>query len=74
MLYAVSHDLKAPLRAIGSLTQWIAEDYYDKFDDAGREQLNLLTGRVSRMRDLINGILDYSQAGRTNQNKQRINL
>ncbi|MFK7972317.1 MAG: ATP-binding protein [Bacteroidia bacterium] len=72
--YVVSHDLKAPLRAIGSLTQWIAEDYADKFDDDGRQQLSLLTGRVARMRDLINGILDYSQAGRTNQKVAAVDL
>lgn len=72
--YVVSHDLKAPLRAIGSLTQWIAEDYADKFDDDGREQLRLLTGRVARMRDLINGILNYSQVGRTHQKTSRVSL
>lgn len=72
--YVVSHDLKAPLRAIGSLSQWIAEDYADKFDDDGRQQLSLLTGRVARMRDLINGILDYSQVGRTNQQTAPVDL
>jgi PAS domain S-box-containing protein len=62
--YVVSHDLKAPLRAIDSLTKWLAADYKDKFDDEGREQLNLLLGRVKRMHDLIDGILQYSRAGR----------
>ncbi len=62
--YVVSHDLKAPLRAIDSLAKWLADDYKDKFDEAGREQLDLLTGRVKRMHDLIDGILQYSRAGR----------
>ena len=62
--YVVSHDLKAPLRAIDSLAKWLAADYEDKFDDEGRMQLNLLLGRVKRMHDLIDGILQYSRAGR----------
>lgn len=62
--YVVSHDLKAPLRAIDSLVQWIAEDYADKFDDTGREQMDLLIGRVRRMQNLIDGVLQYSRIGR----------
>jgi signal transduction histidine kinase len=62
--HVVSHDLKAPLRAIDSLAKWLAADYKDKFDDEGREQLHLLLGRVKRMHDLIDGILQYSRAGR----------
>ena len=62
--YVVSHDLKAPLRAIDSLARWLLADYGDKFDAGGREQMNLLVGRVDRMRALIDGILQYSRAGR----------
>lgn len=70
--YVVSHDLKAPLRAISSLAQWIEEDYEDKFDENGKEQLRLLRGRVSRMSDLISGILDYSRVGRLNTQIQEV--
>jgi signal transduction histidine kinase len=62
--HVVSHDLKAPLRAIDSLAKWLAADYGDRFDGEGRGQLNLLLGRVRRMHDLIDGILQYSRAGR----------
>jgi len=62
--YVVSHDLKAPLRAIDSLARWLLADYGDKFDADGREQVNTLVGRVDRMRALIDGILQYSRAGR----------
>lgn len=62
--YVVSHDLKAPLRAIDSLARWLLADYGEKFDADGREQMNLLVGRVDRMRALIDGILQYSRAGR----------
>jgi len=64
--YVVSHDLKAPLRAISSLARWIADDYEDQFDEDGKQQLNLLRGRVNRMSELITGILNYSRIGRVN--------
>lgn len=62
--YIVSHDLKAPLRAISSLAGWLAEDYADKLDEAGRDQLQLLLKRTKRMHNLIEGILTYSRLGR----------
>ncbi|HSM99083.1 MAG TPA: ATP-binding protein, partial [Gallionella sp.] len=65
--YVVSHDLKAPLRAIGSLADWISTDYADKFDDEGREHMRLLISRVHRMDGLIDGILQYSRVGRVKE-------
>jgi signal transduction histidine kinase len=62
--YVAAHDLKAPLRGIGTLADWIASDYADKFDEPGRQQLALLKRRVTRLADLINGILHYSEVGR----------
>ncbi len=59
----VSHDLKAPLRGIRSLTDWIVNDYGDQFDEEGKAQVGLLAGRVQRMENLIDGILEYSRAG-----------
>jgi len=62
--YVTSHDLKAPLRAIANLSQWIEEDLADKLDEDNRKQMNLLRGRVHRMENLIEGILEYSRIGR----------
>lgn len=72
--HVVSHDLKAPLRAIDSLAKWLAADYRDKFDDEGRSQLDLLLGRVKRMHDLIDGILQYSRAGRIREEVIEVDL
>ena len=62
--YVVSHDLKAPLRAISRLASWLRNDYDSAFDDQGHEMVELLIGRVKRMDNLIDGILEYSRIGR----------
>ncbi|MGV3742393.1 MAG: sensor histidine kinase [Burkholderiaceae bacterium] len=72
--YVVSHDLKAPLRAIGSLADWLSTDYADKFDDEGKEHMRLLISRVHRMGALIDGILQYSRVGRVKEAFVEIDL
>lgn len=72
--YIVSHDLKAPLRAISQLSHWISTDYKDAFDEEGKEMLTLLSGRVKRMDLLIDGILQYSRVGRAVEKKETIQL
>ncbi len=72
--YIVSHDLKAPLRAISTLANWLSVDYKDKLDDEGKEQLHLLIKRASRMNDLINGILEYSRLGRVKEKKVKVDV
>ncbi|KAI9132778.1 CHASE3 domain-containing protein [Acaryochloris sp. CCMEE 5410] len=62
--YVVSHDLKAPLRAIANLSEWIEEDLDEKLDEENRYQMNLLRKRVHRMEALINGLLQFSRVGR----------
>ncbi|MBE9466434.1 PAS domain S-box protein [Dyadobacter subterraneus] len=69
--YVVSHDLKAPLRAINNLSEWIEEDIEDHLDGDTKDQFKLLRGRVHRMESLINGILSYSRAGRIKTTKER---
>jgi signal transduction histidine kinase/HAMP domain-containing protein len=72
--YVAAHDLKAPLRGIGTLTDWIASDYADRFDEQGRQQLHLLKGRVSRLSELIDGILHYSEIGRVVARLEAVDL
>jgi two-component system sensor kinase FixL len=72
--YVVSHDLKAPLRAIGSLADWLSTDYADKFDEEGKEHMRLLISRVHRMDGLIDGILQYSRVGRVREAVVPVNL
>ncbi len=62
--YVASHDLKAPLRAIELLVQWIAEGLagYDK--NNVQENLGLLSKRTQRLNRLLDDLLAYSRAGR----------
>ena len=62
--YVASHDLKAPLRGIASLAEWIQDDVGERLGDESKEHLRLLQTRVHRMAALIDGILAYSRAGR----------
>ncbi len=64
--YVTTHDLKAPLRAIATLSGWIEEDLGEQVEGESAEHLNLLRGRVQRMEALIDGILQYSRVGRVN--------
>ncbi|HXG54098.1 MAG TPA: ATP-binding protein [Vicinamibacterales bacterium] len=74
--YAASHDLRAPLRGVANLAQWIEED----LDAAGnlrpdtREMLELLRSRMHRMEALIEGILEYSRAGRVTQPSETLDM
>jgi signal transduction histidine kinase len=72
--YIASHDLKAPLRAIKTLSDWISTDYADKLDQDGQEQLKLLRQRVNRMHNLIDGILQYSRVGRVREKIVEVEL
>jgi PAS domain S-box-containing protein len=62
--YVASHDLKAPLRGIANLSTWIEEDLGGEVTPQVREHLDLLRGRAHRMEGLIDGVLQYSRAGR----------
>ncbi|RCJ22016.1 PAS domain-containing sensor histidine kinase [Nostoc minutum NIES-26] len=62
--YVASHDLKAPLRAIASLSEWLEEDLAEQLPAENQHQMQLLRGRVRRMEALINGLLEYSRVGR----------
>ena len=72
--YVVSHDLKAPLRAIGSLADWIAADQKDRLDADGQEHLRLLIQRVRRLDALIDGVLRYSRIGRIHEAVTEVDL
>lgn len=72
--HIAAHDLKAPLRGIGSLAGIVSAEYGDMLDEQGKELLGMLVGRASRMYTHIDSILRYSQIGRTVEKKQEMSL
>lgn len=72
--YVVSHDLKAPLRGITSLSEWLLADYGEEFDEDGKKMVNLMISRVQRLHQLIDDILKYSRVGRAKVEKKDVNL
>jgi PAS domain S-box-containing protein len=64
-VWGVSHDLKAPLRAIANLAEWIEEDLAGALTVATQQQMTLLRSRVERMSATIDGLLDYARTGQT---------
>ena len=62
--YSVSHDLRAPLRAIDSFSNILLEDYSDKLDAEGQRLLQTVRRNTDKMAQLIDDILAFSRAGR----------
>ena len=72
--YVVSHDLKAPLRGIFSIAEWIVKDNREKLDEKSKRHLALLETRLIRMQNLIDGILEYSRVGRIHEEPRLVDL
>lgn len=62
--YSVSHDLRAPLRAIGGFSCMIIDDYGPKLDSEGRRLLNVVRDSALKMSWMIEDILSFSRVGR----------
>ncbi len=72
--YSVSHDLRAPLRAMQSFAQLLSEDYSSKMDDEGRDYLRRIVNASHRMDLLIHDVLVYSRVARTELTLEPVNL
>jgi len=63
--YVASHDLKSPLRGIDSAAKWLEEDLHGSLSAESRKILGLMRNRINRMEKLLDDLLTYSRAGRT---------
>ncbi len=72
--YSISHDLKAPLRAIQGFAIALQEDYADKLDELGQEYTSRLATSAEQMERLIQDLLAYSRLSRTEIYKKPVNL
>ena len=72
--YVVSHDLKAPLRGIHNIINWVEEDHANELTASVKDNLDLIKGRAGRLENMINGLLDYARIGKVKQNRESVNI
>jgi signal transduction histidine kinase len=72
--YVVSHDLKAPLRGIHNIINWVEEDHANELTGSVKDNLDLIKGRAGRLENMINGLLDYARIGKVKQNRESVNI
>ena len=61
--YSISHDLRAPLRAIDGFSRIVEDDYGERLDDEGRRLLRVVRDNSRKMSELIDAILEFSRLG-----------
>ena len=72
--YSVSHDLRAPLRAIDGFSLALLEDYGEKLDDEGRDYLHRVRNGAGRMALLIDDLLQLSRISRGRLSRGKVNI
>jgi signal transduction histidine kinase len=72
--YSVSHDLRAPLRAVDGFSQALLEDYYDQLDEQGRRFLTRVRTAAQRMAQLIDDILGLSRVTRGEMRRETVDM
>lgn len=72
--YSVSHDLRAPLRAVDGFSRMVVEDYAEQLDDEGRRMLGVIRSETQRMGRLIDDLLAFSRLGRQEMETETINM
>jgi PAS domain S-box-containing protein len=72
--YSVSHDLRAPLRAIDGYTRILAEDYSPSLDAEGKRVCGVVCENTRRMGQLIDDLLAFSRLGRTEMQFSQIDM
>ncbi len=72
--YSVSHDLRAPLRAIDGFSGILHRQYRDRLDDQGVEYLDHVRSAAKRMNEMIDALLELSHIARVEVSRERVNL
>jgi PAS domain S-box-containing protein len=74
LIYAVSHDLRAPLRSISGFARFIMEDYGDRLDGQGRDYLSRMNRGAIKIGRLIEDLLSLSRASRQEINRTTLDM
>jgi signal transduction histidine kinase len=72
--YSVSHDLRAPLRAIDGFSHALLDDCADRLDDVGKDHLNRIRAATQKMGSLIDDLLNLSRLSRTAMQTQSLDI
>jgi light-regulated signal transduction histidine kinase (bacteriophytochrome) len=72
--YSISHDLRAPLRAIEGFSRIIEEEYSGALDDEGTRLLRIVRENTRKMDELITDVLELSRTGRKEMNVTEIDM
>ncbi len=72
--YSVSHDLRAPLRAIDSFARILIEDHSARLDDEGLRVVNVITTNIQKMGQLIDDLLAFSRLDRKTLKRSKVNM
>jgi len=72
--YSVSHDLRAPLRAVDGYARMLEEDYAERLDEEGRRLLSVVRQSSTRMGQLIDDLLQFSRLGRQEPARQPVDM
>jgi len=72
--YSVSHDLRAPLRAMSGFAGMLAKDYAPRLDEEGRRLLGTIRGEAGRMGQMIDELLAFSRLGRQSMQLAEVDM
>lgn len=72
--YSVSHDLRAPLRAIHGYSQMLEEDYETKLDEEGKRLISNVQSNAKNMGQLVDDLLEFSRLGKRELNIMNVDL
>jgi signal transduction histidine kinase len=72
--YSISHDLRAPLRAVSSFSNIMIDEYAEKLDEEGKRMLHIVVSNAKRMSEMVDKLLEFSRFGKMAIRKDEIDM